>query len=192
MVTLKSIVRHANVGSILGKVELLAKKQVLVGVPAENSPRQGDADKINNAELLYILSNGVRQKAMREEMQENLDNGMKYSEAHSLYMQEHGSPLWHVPPRPVLEPAIEANKEPIAKQLQAAAMAALHDDQEGATAHLEKAGMMGERAARKWFDDPRNNWEPNSPKTIDKKGSDHPMVDTNEMRKSITYVLRDR
>ena len=43
-----------------------------------------------------------------------------------------------------------------------------------------------------WFENPQNGWPPNSPRTIRRKGSDQPLVDTGEMRKAITYVVRDK
>ena len=38
---------------------------------------------VNNAELLYLHTHGVRSSEMRAEMQKNTDAGMKYSAAHS-------------------------------------------------------------------------------------------------------------
>lgn len=190
MVTV-NVIKTMPMTSIAAQAAALAKKRVLVGVPAETSTRPNTGEKINNAELLYILSHGVRKKAMRDEMQANIDSGMKYSAAHSLYIQEHGSPLWQIPPRPVLEPAIEDKKAPIAKQLREAAKAAFDGNMQGAENRLHMAGMVAENAAKGWFEDPKNGWPPNSPKTIARKGSDSPMIDTGEMRKSITHVIRE-
>ena len=190
-----NVVKNSQVGSLAAAVQSLAKKEVLVGIPAENStrehPGQGD-DKINNAELLYIQSHGVRKAEMRAEMQQHLDAGKKYSEAHSLYIQSHGSPLWHIPPRPVLEPSIEANKGPIAKQLQGAAVASINGTPQEVDNALHKAGMVAENAAKAWFENPENGWPPNSPRTIAQKGSDSPLIDTGEMRKAITHVVREK
>lgn len=173
------------------QIAALAKKEVLVGIPQEESTRE-NTDKINNAELLYIHSHGVRQTQMRQEMQKKIDKGMMYSAAHSLYIQEHGSPLWQVPPRPVLEPAIEDKKEIIGRQLGKVSAAALDGDTVRTEAELNRTGMLGEAAAKGWFEDPKNGWPENSEVTIKAKGSDKPLVDTNQMRKAITYVLRDK
>jgi hypothetical protein len=188
-----NVVKTVNLGSLADAVGALAKKEVLVGIPAEHSSRQTPSDdNINNAELLYIQSHGVRKAEMRAEMQKHIDAGKKYSEAHSLYIQSHGSPLWHIPPRPVLEPSIEASKEPIAKQLQGAAVAAIDGNAQEVDNALHKAGMVAENAAKAWFENPQNGWPPNSPKTIAMKGSDSPLIDTGEMRKAITHVVRNR
>lgn len=189
------VLKEIKVASLVDAVGVLAKKEVLVGIPAENSTRQAQnpsGDKINNAELLYIQSHGVRKAEMRAEMQQHIDAGKKYSEAHSLYIQSHGSPLWHIPPRPVLEPSIEANKEPIAKQLQQATVAALDGDSVGVDHALHRAGFVAENAAKGWFEKPENGWPPNSPRTITQKGSDSPLIDTGEMRKAITHVVREK
>jgi hypothetical protein len=188
-----NVVKTVNLGSLTDAVGALAKKEVLVGIPAEHSSRQTPSnDNINNAELLYIQSHGVRKAEMRAEMQKHIDAGKTYSEAHSLYIQSHGSPLWHIPPRPVLEPSIEASKEPIAKQLQGAAVAAIDGNQQEVDNALHRAGIVAENAAKAWFENPANGWPPNAPATIARKKSDSPLIDTGEMRKAITHVVRER
>jgi hypothetical protein len=176
---------------MIGNLQALTKKEVLVGIPQEEANRPGDGDMVNNAELLYIHTNGVRAPAMRAEMQTSIDAGMKYSAAHSLYVQTHGSPAYAIPPRPVLEPAIKDSKEVIGKQIAGAYRAAMHGDMSGAERGLELAGMTAQNAARGWFENPKNKWTPNSARTIKAKGSNSPLIDTGEMRKSITYVIRD-
>ena len=51
--------------------------------------------------------------------------------------------------------------------------------------------MQGQNIARDWFTNPANNWAANSEDTVKKKGSDRPLIDTSELRKSITYVVKD-
>ena len=183
--------KGSGLAGICKELENLSKKEILVGIPEEEATRKND-DAINNAELLYIHTHGVRNKIMREEMQSNIEKGMKYSKAHSLYLKEHGSPLLNIPPRPVLEPAIENSKEIIAQQLKEVSVSALNMNISETEANLHKVGMLAQSAAQNWFENPKNNWVPNAKSTIKKKGSNIPLVDTNELRKSITYVLRDR
>ena len=178
--------------AMVSKVQAMTKKEVLVGIPQEEANRPGGGDMVNNAELLYLHTNGVRAPAMRAEMQESIDAGMKYSAAHSLYVQTHGSPAYAIPPRPVLEPAIRDSKAAIGKQIAGAYRAAMHGDMAGAERGLELAGMVAQNAARAWFENPKNQWPPNSARTIKAKGSNIPLIDTGEMRKSITYVIRDK
>jgi hypothetical protein len=177
--------------AMVDKLRSLTKKEVLVGIPQEEAQRPG-GDMVNNAELLYVHTHGVRAPVMRAEMKQNIDAGMLYSAAHSLYVQTHGSPAYAIPPRPVLEPAIRDSKEAIGKQVAGAYCAAMRGDMAGAERGLELAGMVAQNAARAWFENPKNQWPPNSARTIKAKGSNSPLIDTGEMRKSITYVIRDK
>lgn len=177
-----------GVPELLKALKELQENEVLVGIPEAKSSRKKEI--IRNSELLYIHTHGIRRQSMRKEMQETMDSGSPYSEAYQLYIQEHGSPLWASPPRPVLEPAIEHRKDWIAEQLSKAAEAALDGNVKGVQDGLHKAGRVAESAAIDWFTNPANGWAPNSPETIKLKGSDKPLIDTGELRKSITHVLR--
>lgn len=180
-------------------LEDLAKKTVCIGIPEEENTMH---DKIANAELLYIHTHGVRDVTMRRAMQHDLDSGTPYSKVHEMYVHENGSPLWHSPPRPVLEPAMDNNKEIVADQMKEALMASLDGD--NPSVELEKVGMLGQNVTRDWFTNPDNNWPPNSEitikgskkdengkKFIKGKGSDRPLIDTGALRKSIIYVIKE-
>ena len=165
--------------------------RVYVGIPEEKAARKGE--EITNPELAFIHTHGARAASMREEMGKEMDGGSPYSKAHEMYVQAHGSPLYQIPPRPIIEPAIEAegNKERIAGELGDAAAAMLDGKGGQALTGLKRAGMAGQNAARDWFEDPRNNWPENAPATIEQKGSARPLVDTGELRKSIIYVVKE-
>jgi hypothetical protein len=178
-------------GKVAEALRVLQRQDVMVGIPEEKSSREEDGD-INSAELLYIHTHGIRRRSMRREMKRNMDAGMTYSAAYELYIRTHGSPLWHAPPRPVLEPAIDAHRDEIAEQLQKAALLALDGSSRGTLAALKRAGMTGQNVARAWFVDEQNNWPENADATIAAKGSSRPLIDTGTMRKSIVYVLRER
>lgn len=137
----------------------LAKKQVYVGVPEDQTSRGSGG--VTNAGLLYLHT--------------------------------HGSALQNIPARPVIEPAIQAsdNKALLTKELGAAAQAVLDGKPAEAKQGLNRAGQLGANAAKRWFTDPRNGWRENAPATIERKGSDKPLIDTGELRRSITYVVED-
>ncbi len=181
-----------NTGTLKKLLDEIASMEVYVGIPEENASR-GD-EEMNNAQLAFIHTHGARAASMREEMAETMEQGSPYSTAHQMYVTAHGSPLYHIPPRPIIEPAIEAedNKEAIAGELKEAAKAVLDEKPDAVKAHLNRAGMLGANAARDWFEDPRNGWPPNAPATIKQKGSDKPLIDTGELRKSITYVVKEK
>jgi len=146
----------------LNKLLKKAKKtDVLVGIPQARASRQTSGEKANNAELLFIHTNG--------------------------------SPLRHIPARPVIEPALseKTTRYSITQQFKLALQALFDGDQEMFKTCLSRAGMLGQNAARKWFVNPNNGWAPNSPSTIQAKGSDMPLIDTGEMRKAITYIVRE-
>lgn len=170
---------------IVDSLKDLAKKTVCVGVPSEEDSQK---DNISNAELMYIHTNGIREKSMIKEMQHDVDK-MPYSQAHELYVHEHGSPLWHSPPRPILEPAIENSKDQVASLMKDVAKVALNGGD--ISPALNEVGMQGQNIARDWFTNPSNNWAPNSKITIARKDSDKPLIDGGDLRKSITYVIKD-
>ena len=193
MVNMIRVKHKSNLNALKKSIELLEKSRVYVGIPAETASRD-DGNDINNAELLYIQTHGVRKKSMREEMQP-LNEGKPYSKAYEMYIKSHGSPLWHIPPRPVIEPAINNNKKEIAERLITAYGKAMENIYAGnsmqtAMQHLEAVGMYAQNIVRAWFTNPNNGWASNSPLTIAKKGSSNPLIDTGEMRKSITYVVK--
>lgn len=156
--------------------------EVLVGIPQATSSRRGG--HINNAELLFIFTNGSPAR--------------------------HQPPRPVIEPA-IMAPG---NKEPIARELEEAAAAWLHHEPKKALQFLKRAGTAARDASKAWFTDPRNNWAPNAPSTIraklahlgpkrsreahaliaaqggDTTGVVVPGIDTGAMRKAITYVVR--
>ena len=109
-----------------------------------------------------------------------------------MFVFSKGSPLKKIPARPWLEPAIKLNKDLISPHLGAAAKAVLNHDPVRAERELRLAGPVAANAAKRWPTDPRNGWKPNAPATIRRKGSDRPGVDTGQLRRSITSVVRQK
>lgn len=169
---------------IINSAQSIANKDVLVGVPEETSSRGG---KITNAQLAFIHSNG--------------------------------SPIKNIPARPFVQPGIEKNRDLIANECGQAITSALQGNNTQLENHLKKAGMIGQNAARDIFTE--NNWTPLAPATIEARarrkykisefktakgkasnqlklkkyianGSFNPLVDTGDLRKSVTYVVRDK
>jgi hypothetical protein len=162
----------------------------MVGAKIITSTKGPGVEKIK-ADMKQILSMHVlvgipEDKISRKET-------AKINNAELLYLHTHGSELMKIPPRPVIEPAIEAreNKEHISEQLSIAAKMVLNGKPAIAKRQLKTVGMLGQNIARAWFTDPRNNWPPNSPITIAKKGSERPLIDTGQLRQAIIYVVRE-
>lgn len=144
--------------------------------------------------------------------------GQPVNNAELLYIHTHGSPIRHIPPRAVIEPAINApgNKEVITRELGDAAAAALDQKPAECIKFLRRAGLAGSNASKAWFTDSRNGWPPNARSTVlaklrRLKGKAHEdamtriadmdyigtipdvntvLVDTGDMRRAITFVVR--
>jgi hypothetical protein len=166
----------------------LTRKKVYVGIPATTA-------EARVAQLIQLAFPRVstRKPSKRRARYMALANKSMVNNAQLLYIHTNGSVLKHIPARPVIEPAIKAegNKELILAELDSAAKAALDGKAKGVDQHLQRAGLIAQNVCRAWFTDSRNGWAPNAPSTIRAKGSARPLIDTGEMRKSITYVVSD-
>lgn len=182
--------KHAGgIEGVLKRLSGLRKRHIYVGIPQDSSSRKDG--EINNAELLYIHTHGIRRLSMIKEMDAYMAEGKKYSAAYTLYIKSHGSPLWHAPPRPVIEPAIEAGKDRIGAEFKKIYQAAVEGKADNMERAIDRTGLLAQNLARAWFTDPRNQWPPNSPETIRRKGSENPLIDTGSLRKAITYVVKE-
>jgi hypothetical protein len=156
------------------------------GLKANGAKLRVAQDALGELRRTYAMVGVPEDKAARTPEH----GGKQVTNASLLYIHTNGSPLEHIPARPVLQPAITDSREQIGQCLAEAAQKAIEGDREGMLQKLDKAGMQGQNAARAWFTDPKNGWAPNSQATIDEKGSSRPLIDEDEMRKSITYVVR--
>lgn len=166
---------NANViANIIKGFDWIRHTEVLVGIPQEKSSRP--KGKLTNAEIMYILTNG--------------------------------SPVNHLPPRPVIEPAINEEETfgRICDQLKEGMRSALWGNIPKAQKYYEKAGMIGMRASQDYITS--GSLAPNAPITINGgwmrnhvtgepiyikgKHSSQPLIDTGNLRKSITYVVRKK
>ena len=150
-----------KVGQLKETHEFLRDNYILVGIPQKETTREGDS--VTNAELLYIHTYGSK-----------INN--------------------NIPKRPVIEPAIRHSRDKLAEMLSQSFKYASEGDYVEAEKKLNLTGMKAQKVCREWFYDPENGWPPNSPATVArkiKKGSTEPrpLIDTDEMHKSITYVM---
>lgn len=164
-------------------VAALTKVDVYIGVPAENAATR--AGGINNAELSYI--------------------------------HEFGAPAAGIPARPHLVPGIEDIKGEAAKTMEEAAKQALEGNEGSVEPALNRIGLLGQNAVRARFQN--NDWEPLKDSTLDyaapkkdaegntltdkkgrvkrgksrrDEGKTNPLLDTGQLMKSHTYVIRKR
>lgn len=184
-----SIVQYLDVKKLMHSLE---QYDLLVGIPAETAGR--NSGSLNNAELAYLQTHGVSTSKVRQLINEQIDKGMNYQGArkkvHQMWLLEHGSPAWRIPPRPIIEPAIESKSNEISKMIGESLKSFLKGDFEQGERKLKATGMFAQNTVREWFTNSNNNWAPNAPSTIKAKGSDRPLIDTGDLRKSITYVVK--
>lgn len=93
-----------------------------------------------------------------------------------------------IPPRPFLEEGIRSKQTELVKALEAEAKKVM----DGGQANWNKVGTMAVGAVQEFVrsDYYRNN-VPNSPKTIEYKGSDKPLIDGADMIQSLQFVVQD-
>lgn len=149
-----------NMDGLTGALEFMRKNYVLVGIPQKETSREGEP--VTNAELLFIHSNG--------------------------------SPINNIPARPVIEPAIMDDSDRLADMLKTAARIYLTGNESGALAQLELTGTQAQNVSRAWFTNPKNNWPENTEAVKEQKRKKNateprPLIDTDELRRSIIYVV---
>lgn len=183
-----SVTKTSNSRKLQDRLKEVSNQAVYVGIPSTTVADRRVSLITKASKIDYKSPNASRrQLKLLTAAAEEVNN------AELLYLFSKGSPLNHQPPRPVIEPAIAApgNKEAIAYELSQATKAVLDGKPAEAKKRLKRAGLAGQNASRKWFTDPRNQWAPNSPKTIALKGSDKPGIDTGVMRAAIIYVVKE-
>ena len=125
-----------------------------------------------------------------------------------LGIHTRGSPIMHIPPRPVVEPALarEGLRAEMAEDLMASCKAAFDGDMSGTQKGLEEAGQRGADGIREYIDE--GIPPPNSPVTLSggwiynrvaKKGvlvsgknGDTPMKDTGALYNDFDWEITER
>ena len=121
------------------------------------------------------------------------DGGM--TNAQIGYVHENGSPANNTPERRFLVPGVEAVQAEIAKRFEKATQAALDGNTEGVMRHLNAAGMIAQNSVKAVLN--AGDFTPLAQRTIyqrELRGITRisPLVDTAQMRNSITYVVRKK
>ncbi len=157
--------------------------------PTIHTGSAGDAGKLKEA-LKALAKKQVYVGVPEDSSNRNTD---EMTNAGLVYLHTNGSALQGIPARPIIEPAIQEqqNKARIVKALGGAGKAVLAQNSALATEELQRAGILGANAAKRWFTDPQNGWAPNTPATAARKGSERPLIDTAQLRRSITYLVAD-
>jgi phage gpG-like protein len=111
------------------------------------------------------------------------------------YIHEFGAPEANIPARPFLIPGVHAAREQIANKMKAAAIAAVDVKPEGVNRALHGAGLVARNSAVRMITG--GTFLPLKPGTLAarrRRGrtGDKPLLDTGQLRASITYVVGTR
>lgn len=115
------------------------------------------------------------------------------------YIHENGAPEMNIPARPFLLPGIRNARAEIAKYMRQAAEALMARGQEGAMDKAERAmhaaGLVAVNAVQSKITE--GPFAPLAPATIAarlRRGrtGTRPLIDTGQLRRAITYVIRNR
>lgn len=172
------------VAGVLNRVRQLTKSGLLVGIPAKNAARKDEDDEgpISNPVLGYL--------------------------------HEFGVPSKNIPPRPFLIPGVNNARPAIVKQLKIAGENALTDGVSGIEKQMRKAGVAAVNAVQAKFHDGsmvpikeitkegrmrrraayKNASEKQKAEMMKAylAGDFTPLVDTQQLLKSVTYVLNQK
>lgn len=181
IVTVRQV--RMDLSAIRRAVAALTGQDVYIGVPEDKTSRQAAGDSgASNALLAYVHEFGVPERGL--------------------------------PARPSLLPGIEDIRDEAARILEDAARRALSGDEAAVDRALNKIGVLGQNAVRARF--VANEWPPLAESTLDAKpkigertdrkgrtvavrgksrrerGAVNPLIDTGQLRRAYTYVVRKR
>lgn len=114
------------------------------------------------------------------------EDGVNY--ATIMAVNNFGSADGRIPGRPVLQPAVEEGA-PVYRRLAEVMLPKVLSGEMEMRVLLEQMGSLAEGHVKQYMTDLRT--PPNAQSTIDKKGSDNPLIDTGALRQSIRYVIDD-
>lgn len=112
------------------------------------------------------------------------------SNAALAYIHELGAPAANIPARPFMAPGIEDAKERITAQLEKGSKALMEGNAHKADQALNAAGLIAVNSIKNKISD--GDFAPLKDSTIKRKGSDRPLLDSGQMRNSITYLVVNR
>jgi hypothetical protein len=146
-------------------------------------------DLIETERLLSETRKAIRRNdQMLPSFKPSLNNSEEKYIADIAWKNEKGSFAEHIPARPFGSTMIPRYKEKIKKVVKNEFKAYLEGKQD-LTQVFNRIGLSGQKFMQ---DNLKNgNWKPNSPTTVRIKGSSKPLIDTGQMRQSITYIVED-
>lgn len=165
----------------------------------EVKEKSGDAEQKIKDALQFLKDTPVYVGVPENKTVRRKEDGEKVAitNAELMFIHTNGSPRNNIPARPVIEPAIEDDKERISKMFKDAGKTMMNQGKDAAMKKLKLIGMRAQNVCRAWFVNPKNNWPPNSPATIAAKRAKgatkpRPLIDTGQLRRSIIYFVETK
>lgn len=165
----------------------------------EVKEKSGDAEQKIKDALQFLKDTPVYVGVPENKTVRRKEDGEKVAitNAELMFIHTNGSPRNNIPARPVIEPAIEDDKERISKMFKDAGQTMINQGKDAAMKKLKLIGMRAQNVCRAWFVNPKNNWPPNSPSTIAAKRAKgatkpRPLIDTGQLRRSIIYFVETK
>lgn len=109
--------------------------------------------------------------------------------AELMFIHENGSPLHHLPARPVLKMTIAYGNTLIKSVMQKALKAYVEVGEQGLEKELNKMCIRMENYAREIIYSNDGRLAPNAPSVAARKKGNHPLFDTGQLARSITCKL---
>ena len=159
-----NIETKSNTAQFRKALELLLKREVLVGIPAANAardPEPGETTAATNALIGYVM--------------------------------EYGSPAQNIPARPFLHPGVINARDGIELHMKKAGQLALRGKQDEIGQELEKVGLIAAASVQKKITDgPFQPLKPATLAARRRRGrtGERPLIDTGQLRRAITYIVR--
>ena len=142
-------------------------------------------------EIGVFVENGKRKKdAKKSKSSDTVKLGINNAEL--MYIHENGSPLNHIPKRPVLKMTIDYAKKYLLKDTLAKAVKSYVEngfDLKAYERELTKMCLKMENYARDIIYSNDGRLAPNTPNVARRKGGNHPLFDTGQLARSITCRL---
>lgn len=143
-----NIQESGSIEEIKKRLEEIAKTRILVGISEDNETIQ-QMNKADNEAYQKHTDEFIREHNITDEKKikklknRNINN---LTNAQKLFINSKGSPARNIPPRPVLEPAIQDKFDKISEKIREGAIKGLEGDMEGMLEDFDMAGLMANTA----------------------------------------------
>lgn len=149
----------------------------------------GDASESIRKYLAGIPQYQIQIGVFSTETKRKTTYSVGITNAELMFIQENGSPLHHIPARPVLKMTITYGNTLIKDVMSKGLKAYMTSGEAGLEKELNKLCLRMENYAREIIYSNDGRLAPNAPSVAKRKGGNHPLFDTGQLARSITCKL---